>query len=159
MAKGIIIAIWVMASSLGYAFDQKGGPQKVTCWGKYSVAKDPIERKTDINELLDGHKDVAIDQINPDCHKFKGEVVTCEAIMSNEKLYMRYSFNTQNGGLSIEDQVTGQSTWAYWTNQHKVTKSGYLTVGASLTNTSGGLMGDPKVFQIDFNCQALPKDW
>ena len=156
--------IWLAISTVAMAtptpiFGHKGSPQKVSCSANYLLAKKPITQKTDINELLDGHETVQLDDVHPDCHKYQDKVVTCEATIDSEKLSMRYAFNTQNGNLEVNDLVTGQSAYQYWTNEYQLTESGYLTTGVWLTNTSGGLMGNDRAFQIEFHCQAVNGDW
>jgi hypothetical protein len=57
------------------------------------------------------------------------------------------------------DRVTGLSAWSAWTQQHRVTKSGYLTAEVWLTSEAGGLGGNPKAFRIEVRCQAFGDDW
>jgi len=142
------------------AFDEKGAPRKVHCSGTLLLAKAPIQGLADINDLLDGHTETPLADTNPSCAKYAGDHSgTCEAIVNEGKILLRYPFNTQNGSLTILDRVTGQSTEMFWTNQHGLTGSGYLTGGAWLTNVKGGLLGDPRAFQIEFDCQAFGSDW
>jgi len=131
-----------------------GSPEKVRCDLSVLEYKEDIEKLMDINDLLEGSTMKKAGATNSDCHKFEGEVVTCESIVESLGLSVRYHFNTQNGGLELEDTVTGQSTYMSWTNQHHVTKSGYLLGGVWLTNRRGGLLGNKRVFQVEASCWA-----
>jgi hypothetical protein len=140
-------------------FDHIGPPSKVHCSATVLLAKEPIKELTDINDLLSGSTREDLETINPECHKFNGKVVGCEAMIETDKLMLRYAFNTQNGNISITDKVTGQSSWHSWTNEHGLTKTGYVTIGGWLTNLKGGLLGNSRAFKIEFSCQAFGKDW
>lgn len=154
--------IWlavVSISALAGGFNHQGGPQKVTCVAKYRTAKQAILEKTDINVLLEDAEITEISSTNPDCHKYENEVVNCQATIDTDKVYLRYVFGTQSGSISAEDKLSGQKSSQTWTQEHELTKSGYLTASVSLTNTSGGLMGENQIFQIEYRCQARNGDW
>lgn len=132
----------------------------MSCDAKLLLAKEPITKKTDINTLLEDSTEVELGSINPSCAKYEGDKSgTCEAVIEAKNIYIRYAHNTQNGNVTIEDKVTGQSTWHSWTNQHEITKSGYIRIDGWLTNTSGGVGGNKRGFQVEFTCRALPSDW
>jgi len=155
-----VIAALFAGAAHAVPFGQIGNPKKVTCSATMSLAKSAINGKTDINILAAGHETVSLGKINPSCAKYANDNSgTCEAIISSGSLYFRYSNNSQNGNVQIEDKTTGQSTYQSWYNQFEITKSGYLAAQASLVNTSGGLGGNNRAYQVDFACQALPADW
>lgn len=154
-----LATILLFSAISAQAFNQVGPPNKVHCSATISLAKEPISELTDINKLLEDSTKEDIASINPECHKYNGQVVTCEARIDNEKFRMRYAFNTQNGNIEINDLVTGQSTWSSWFNQYQVVKTGYVTKSVWLTNLKGGLLGNPRAFQLEFGCQAYGKDW
>jgi len=95
-----------------------------------------------------------------ECQQYNSKTVTCVAtIDSVPGIYMRYHFNTQNGALSLIDKTSGQEAYTQWSNRHKLTKSGYLSVNTLLANHNGGLQGNPRVFEIEANCYAKNIDF
>lgn len=148
------LTLLTLSFSAAPAFAQLGSPEKVRCDLKLLEYKEDIEKLMDINDLLEGSTMKKVGAVTSECHKYEGEVVTCESIIESSGLSLRYHFNTQNGGLELEDTVTGQSTYMSWTNQHEITQSGYLLGGTWLTNRRGGLLGNKRVFQIEATCWA-----
>lgn len=147
-------------TSLSFASDQFGGPSRVRCQAEVLVAKQPIRPGTNINDLIE-NQDGPIrlfDQVF-ECRKFNGKVVGCEAMVTHERVYLRYTFNSQSGTMEIKDNVTGQSLWDSWLNQHKLTGSGYVSKTLWMSNSNGGLLGFPRAFQVEFSCYASKKDW
>lgn len=158
--KAIILGVmfFVSTSHAGYN-DEKGGPKNIHC--QYSVyrALVPILHKTDINILLQHVKVENFPKETYECHKYEGKVVGCAGLNKNDKLSTYYFFNTQRGGLTIEDISTGISASGSWTQQHGITDSGYVQASLDLTTTRGGLLGDPRAFKLYGFCWASKADW
>lgn len=160
MALSMMVQVAATAAPLVPSSGRTGTPKKIKCFATAQVADQPITAKTDVNVLLSKSKKVILGTVNPICAKYEGDVSgTCQAIIDTGKLYMRYANNSQNGSISIDDNVSGQSAYQSWYTQFKITKSGYLAASAQLTNTAGGIGGDPSIFMVDFSCQALSSDW
>jgi hypothetical protein len=129
-----------------------GTPAKVKCTVNKLVYKQPIDKLMDINELLEGSQRVLVKMNEVEC-----STDVCENEMEAEGVYVRYSFNSQNGSLEVRDAASGQENYVSWLNEYDVTQSGYLLGGTWVTNRRGLLMNDARVFQIEADCWAT--DW
>lgn len=159
--KVTFLVLLLSFASVSHAdFDEVGAPRKVSCDATVLVAKRAIKPTDDINSLLSDSEEIGIDEVNPFCDEDPDRRSgTCEAIIKDKKLYLRYAFNTQNGNISLDDKATGLSTYQSWFNQYRLTKSGYLTTSLVLTSLKGGLTGNPRAFRVEFNCTAMKGDW
>lgn len=94
------------------------------------------------------------------CDFYNGQLSTCLArgTVKNAVLFS-YGFNSQSGSIHLVDNVTGNEVSANWLNQHDVTKSGYLHSRLALKNYKGGILGDPKIWEIEANCWAAQNQW
>ena len=156
----ILSLFFILPLSFANAFGEKGAPKKVHCTGTLYLAKEAISQRTDINELLANNDIRLLGSINPFCEKYEGDKSgVCDATIAHSNLYLRYVFNTQNGSVTIKDNVTGQSAWSGWTNQYELTESGYLATTVWLMNENGGLLGDPRAFGIEMTCHAYSSEW
>lgn len=145
----------VSVGSGAHAMDRKGPPKKVRCTALALRTKKPILEKTDINELLRDTLSAKLGDSQFECVKYPGDRgETCAAMLESGKFQVYYAFNTQSGNLEIEDKVTGQSSWQSWLNEYDLTGTGHLGLTTWLTNTRGGLLGDPRVFRIEVSCHG-----
>jgi hypothetical protein len=141
------------------AFDEKGAPGRVQCKVATYTANSDITEKRDIEWLLAHSQYLKVLQTVKTCPKNEGKVVTCELPYETDALKFRYYFNTQGGGLTLEDTESGQSSDVEWTNQYNLTESGYLNVSGELTNVRGGLLGQNRIFRVEVTCYASARDW
>jgi hypothetical protein len=147
MKTVLLLSILIFSAS---AFARAGFPKEIRCSLSSIEYKEDIKDLMDINTLLNEstyHKMSTVD--------FQCQAHGCVAEIEMQGIYMRYHYNTQNGGLELEDKSLGQSVYNSWLNQHDVTQSGYLLGSVWLTNRRGGLLGSPRVFQVEAGCWAL----
>ncbi len=132
-----------------------GSPTKIKCDLAAQIYKEDIKELMDINTLLNESTYKKIGFVISECNQYQGKVSTCESVIEQEGIQLRYHFNSQNGGLELIDASTGQSVYMHWTNQYDVTESGYLLGGLWLTNLRGGLMSNPRIFQLEVSCWGM----
>jgi hypothetical protein len=123
------------------------------------VANHDIRELEDLERLFRGAQIVSLADHESRCDTYEGKVTTCGNEIEQPGLYVRYVFNSQNGGLELRDMVTGQENNAGWLNQYDITKSGYLPLSVDLVNRRGGLTGNPRMFQITADCSAAGDEW
>lgn len=157
-SKFLIVTLAGIFSFTGLAQAKIGSPTKIRCDLGIHVHNEDINQLMDINALIENSRYEKLGSVDATCRKHNGKVVTCESVIEDQAFYIRYHFNTQNGGLEIEDIVSGQSARVTWLNQHDVLESGYLLGRVNLTNRRGGLMGNQRIFQIESGCWALEWD-
>ncbi len=147
--------LFAALSFVSVAHARVGSPTKIRCDFAIREFHEDIQGMMDINDLFEQDNYKKISLIDATCDTYENEVTTCQGVIENEMIYMRYNFNTQSGGLELQDLVTGQSSSMTWLNQHDVTQSGYLLGSIKLTNRRGGLLGQNRIFQIEAGCWAL----
>ena len=102
----------------------------------------------DINEMLGVSEVIRLALVKSKDVNPKVDVVE----LHTDKFWVRYSFNTQGGVMSLGDLTTGLETWNSWLNDYEKTSTGKLPLTLWLTNIKGGLVGEPLIFQLDLTC-------
>jgi hypothetical protein len=141
------------------AHAKSGSPKQTTCEIHAYVADHDIKQMEELDVLLHGASLQQLASRQADCSTYEGSVTVCENEVDQAGLNVRYVFNTQNGGLELRDTVSGQENSAGWLNQYELTKSGYLPLTADLVNRRGGLLGNPRIFEVTASCGAAGGAW
>lgn len=144
-------ALKLVFLSMALASLAQAETKHTSCELRGEVANHDIKGIETLDQLMEGSTFVNIASDEAECGSYEGQLTTCENNIEKSGLSVRYTFNSQNGQLELSD-AGGQESYAIWTNEYELTKSGYLALDTALTNRRGGLGGNPRMFQVTATC-------